>query len=324
MNFNNVFIVPKLKNVFIFSRKDIVIEKKIKNINYFPLIASNMDSIGTLEMASELSKEHCLTILHKYYTLKDLKSNKIDWKYTGISCGIQPQEIDQLHLILKEISFIRIVCFDIANGYLKRFFIILKKFRKQYPHLILIAGNVCTPEGYLKLSSLGVDIVKMGISQGSVCSTKDKTGIGYPQLQMILDVQKERNKWKNYFKKKALFISDGNCKTPGDICKALVAGADFVMVGGMLSGTKESGGTEIIKDDKIYKWFYGMASKTACSKFNTVDSYKTFEGIEKLVEVTTTVNKVILDIKGSVRSCCSYLNEKNISGMTNGKFILKN
>ena len=321
MNFKDIFIVPKLKNVFIYSRINVQIYKKFNNYDYFPLIASNMDSIGTIEMSQVLSEQKCLTILHKYYSISDLKSNKINWKYTGISCGIQPEEINTLFKILKEIPLIKIVCFDIANGYLKRFHILLKKIRLLKPNLIIIAGNVCTPEGYLKLSSLGVDIVKMGISQGSVCSTKDKTGIGYPQLQMILDTQKERKKWKHYFKKKALFISDGNCKSPGDICKALVAGADFVMVGGMLSGTEEMGGTVIKKDNKRYKWFYGMASKTASEKYVTVDTYKTFEGIEKLVEITTSAIDVIKEIKGSVRSCLTYLNEKDISDITNGKFI---
>ena len=301
LNFSDVLIIPKIYTT-IKTRKDV----SVVNNGLTPIIASNMDTIGTMEVARELTKLKCLTILHKYYNILELLNFFIEsetyYDYVGISSGIN--EPEKLYEILDVIK-VKYVCLDVAHGGMKHFIKFCKDLKKRYPEIILIAGNICTYKGYSALCKAGVDIVKAGIGGGSVCTTRDVTGVGYPQLQMILDI-KRKQKWYQ----KALLISDGNCKTSGDICKALVAGADFVMVGGMLSGTTESAG-EITEIEGVqYKKFYGMSSSEAHGNKNfgvCNGTYKAPEGISKMVPLKGPVSVVINNALGGIRSCCSYL-----------------
>jgi len=309
MNFDDVLIKPNVHTRFS-SRKHV-------NLNFNPIVASNMDSIGTFEMARVFTQLKCIVILHKYYTANEIISfyneNKEHYKYIGISSGMDTKK---LYMILEQIP-IEIVCLDIAHGGMKQFIELCKEFKIKYPKIVLIAGNICTYKGYSALSKVNVDIVKAGIGGGSVCSTRTVTGVGYPQLQMILDIVSKR---KFTFGKKALLMSDGNCKTPGDICKALVAGADFVMIGGMLSGTDESAGKIINKENKKYKEFYGMASQTALKKHHDKSeiSYRAAEGITKLIPCKGPVSLIVSEILGGIRSCCSYIGTNDLKS---GKFI---
>ena len=314
MNFKDVLIIPK-SNTDIKSRENVSIGR------ISPIVASNMDTIGTMEMAKTIIGKKCMTMLHKYYSIEELMSfyseNRNYYDFVGVSSGVSTKDISRLQSILDTLP-IKIVCLDVAHGGMKHFIAFCKSFKKQYPEKLLIAGNICTYSGYKLLSDAGVDIVKAGIGGGSVCSTRDVTGVGYPQLQMIIDIVR-RKRWK--IGKKALLMSDGNCKTSGDICKALVAGADFVMIGGLLAGTHESAGEIIDKQGKRYKEFYGMASETALLKHNNRNEYRPSEGITKLVEYSGFAKNIIQELHGGIKSCCSYLNIDDASKLKySGKF----
>jgi GMP reductase len=255
IGFNDVMIKPKKSMVI--SRSEVKLEREFHFLhsNYtwkgVPVIASNMDTVGTFEAARELSKYNMLTILHKYYTIKQIiaffRESPDFLDFVSISTGIIESDIVKLYKILSEFDGIKFVCVDIANGYLTSFYDRIKKIRDSYPEKIIVAGNVVTPEAVEDVLKSGADIVKVGVGSGSVCTTRLKTGVGYPQLSAVSECA-EAAQTNN-----GLIISDGGCTVPGDIAKAFGAGADFVMLGGMLAGHNESGGVTVDTNGTKYK-----------------------------------------------------------------------
>ena len=277
-----------------------------------PIMAANMYTTGTFEVHKELAKYKLLTTMHKFYTLEDYKtqndSNNIDYEYCIVSTGISDQDYEKTCSILNEIPQLKWICIDIANGYIPNMVTFCKKMREKYPKHIIIAGNVATPLGVSQLSSCGVDIVKVGIGPGSVCTTRKMTGVGIPQLSCIIDCKEEAKKSNTYI------IGDGGITCPGDVSKAFGGGADFVMMGGTWAGHDENPGILIEKNHKQYKQFYGMSSGHAMqTHYGKKDTYRASEG--KVVEVPYKgkIEDTLLEYLGGIRSTCTYIGANNIN-----------
>lgn len=200
---------------------------------------------------------------------------------------------------------------DVANGYSERFVHHVRRVRAAFPDPIIWAGNVVTGEMTEELILSGADIVKVGIGPGSVCTTRRKTGVGYPQLSAVIECADAAHGLGGHI------ISDGGCNVPGDLAKAFGAGADFIMAGGMFSGHDESGGNLISKDGKQFKEFYGMSSKTAMEKHSGgVAEYRASEGKSVLVPYRGPVVATCKDMLGGIRSACTYVGASSLKELS--------
>ena len=311
LDFSDVLLLPKRSQYS--SRSEVSLERtfKFKYSSYtwtgVPIMVSNMDTTGTIEMALELQKHKVLTCLHKYYTSAELIDSGLNKEYYAVSTGINDNDLLNLEEIVNNVDP-KFICIDVANGYMSKFIERCKEIREKYPSKILIAGNVCTSEGVLELVMNGkVDIVKVGIGSGSCCTTRKQTGIGMPQLSAVIECADTAHGLD------AHIISDGGLQVVGDFSKAYGAGADFVMSGSMFAGHNESGGELIIEDNKKYKVFYGMSSSNAMNKYSGgVAKYRSSEGKAVKIECRGPVEETILNIQGGIRSCMTYLGAKKI------------
>lgn len=320
LGFKDVMIRPKRSTLK--SRSQVNLDRDFKFLHSsvtwegIPIMAANMDTVGTFEMAKALSYNKIFTTIHKHYSVDE-------WNifcatapagiedYIAISTGTSNKDSEKLSAIFNFNPQLKFICIDVANGYSEHFANFVKKTRKQYPEKVIIAGNVVTGEMVEELLLSGADIVKVGIGPGSVCTTRVKTGVGYPQLSAIIECADAAHGLGGQI------ISDGGCTTPGDVAKAFGAGADFVMLGGMLAGHDESGGEIIERNGKTYKRFYGMSSSTAMEKHvGGVAEYRASEG--KSVEVTYRgkVGTTIQDILGGLRSTCTYVGAQRLKELT--------
>ena len=275
-----------------------------------PVVAANMDTVGTFQMAGALSEFNALCGIHKYYTEAQWDNFMYGWQ-TDYSCppnvvytigmgdaNSSMQEIQKAERILNRHKSIKFICIDVANGYTEKFVNYVRTIRGLFPDHILIAGNVVTREMTEALILAGANIVKIGIGPGSVCTTRKVAGVGYPQLSCIMECADAAHGLGGYV------LSDGGCTCPGDVAKAFGAGADFVMIGGMFAGTDEAAGEET-EDGKE---FYGMSSATAMEKHSGgVATYRAAEGKRVLVKPVGPVAGVIQQILGGVRSACTYV-----------------
>jgi GMP reductase len=311
LDFNDVLILPKRSEYS--SRSEVSLERtfRFKYSPYtwtgVPIMVSNMDTTGTIEMALELQKHKVLTCLHKYYKVVDLIDKDLDLDYIAVSTGIGDTDLENLDEIMREINP-KFICIDVANGYMTKFIERCREIRDKYPSKILIAGNVCTQQGVLELVVEGkVDIVKVGIGSGSCCTTRKQTGIGMPQMSAVVECADTAHGLD------AHIISDGGLQVVGDFAKAYGAGADFVMSGSMFAGNTESGGELIEESGKKYKVFYGMSSSTAMNKYSGgIAHYRSSEGKTVKIEYRGDVRNTILDIQGGIRSTMTYIGAKKI------------
>ena len=290
-----------------------------------PVIAANMDTTGTFEIAESLKKEKMLTAIHKFYSLdqwaKSINSNQINLEHCAVTFGVEEAEnADEFFNYLKKnnLNKPKFICLYVANGYTELFLDLVKKIRSKFDNP-LIAGNVVTGEMTEALILAGADIVKIGIGPGSVCTTRTVTGVGYPQLSAIIECADAAHGLRGHV------ISDGGCSTPGDVAKAFGAGADFVMLGGMFAGHEESGGELIEKDGKKYKQFYGMSSDTAMERYyGDIKNYRASEGETIALEYKGPIDKTIQQILGGLRSAATYVGAKDIKDLPKcTTFILK-
>merc|ERR1711965_269279 len=268
-------------------------------------MAANMDGVGELGVAEKMSEFNmitCLTKQHDIKKLKQYKKIKSIYKNIALSVGIKKEDFDNLDKLLKEFNFIKFICIDVANGYSERFSKFIKSVRDKYPTKTIIAGNVVTADMTQELVLNGADIVKVGIGPGSVCTTRIQTGVGYPQLSAVLECADAAHGLG------AHIIADGGCTNPGDVAKGFGAGADFVMLGGMLAGHKEGGG-EVIKDnEKSFIEFYGSSSEEANEKhYGGLADYRSSEGKKVRIEYRSSLEKTVKDILGGIRSSCTYV-----------------
>jgi GMP reductase len=264
-----------------------------------------MDTIGTLEMARALGPQ-LLTCLHKHHTETQLVpffQEGVHRDHSFVTIGIRDEDFDQLARLVPQTE-IRYVCVDAANGYTKFFVDRVKRVRDTFPGLTILAGNVATPEMVQELLISGAaDIVKIGIGPGSVCATRTKTGVGYPQLSAIIECADAAHGLRGHV------CADGGCRVPGDVVKAFAAGADFVMLGGMLAGHDECAGEWLEQDGRrVGMPFYGMASRTAMERYDGgVKDYRACEGHEVVIPYRGPVKDAIREILGGIRSACAYV-----------------
>lgn len=320
LGFKDVMFRPKRSTLK--SRSQVKLERnfKIKNTGKswtgVPIMAANMDTVGTFEMALELYKHKMFTAIHKHYSVEEWntfmkKAPKDIENHIAVSTGTGSNDLEKVEKIITAHPQLQFICIDVANGYSEHFVAFVKATRKKFSDKVIIAGNVVTGEMVEELILAGADIIKVGIGPGSVCTTRVKTGVGYPQLSAIIECADAAHGLGG------LIISDGGCTTPGDVSKAFGAGADFVMLGGMLAGHDESGGELFERNGKKYKLFYGMSSSTAMEKHaGGVAEYRSSEGKTVEVPYRGAVEVTVLDILGGIRSTCTYVGASQLKELS--------
>jgi GMP reductase len=318
LDFHNVLIRPK--RTVLSSRSEVDLERDFSfpHSSYswkgIPIISANMDTTGTFEVYNTLRKHKVITALHKFYTIDSyvsaMESYGLDPDYFMVSTGITDRDYENLNEIMSRIDA-KWICIDVANGYMEKFVDYCKKVRSTYPDKIIVAGNVVSREMTEELIINGkVDVVKVGIGPGSVCTTRLKTGVGMPQLSAIIECADAAHGVGGYI------IGDGGITCPGDMTKAFGGGADFVMCGGVFSGHDENPGDIIEDNGKKYKLFYGMSSEHAMNThFGKMNKYRSSEGRILRVPYKGPIEKTVLDYLGGIRSCCTYINAKCIKNI---------
>ena len=328
LDYSDVLIRPKRSTLG--SRKEVDLErgftfrntKMPKHENYrhyrgVPIMASNMDGVGTFDMADELASQKIMTCLVKTYSVEHLvayfgtdSAERRD--YVAMSVGITDADKYKFEAVYNQVGKgLKYLCIDVANGYSERFSDTVKGYREKYPNIVIIAGNVVTGEMTEELILNGADIIKVGIGPGSVCTTRIQTGVGYPQLSAVIECSDAAHGLGGHI------IADGGCTCPGDVAKAFAGAADYVMLGGMLAGHDEGGGKIVTKEyltkevgvteEKSFIQFYGMSSDAANVKhFGGLKDYRSSEGREVLVPYRGKVSNTIQDILGGIRSSCTY------------------
>jgi GMP reductase len=349
LDFDDVLIRPKRSTLK--SRSEVCLSRNFsfkyspRELLCVPIMVANMDTVGTIEMGKTLAKQQAITCLHKHYSPAHYISlytdpNTINKNLIFYSVGTGHKDIEKMTEVFNQIrqcnGNLPNICVDVANGYTEQFVKTVSHIRKLYEEVIIMAGNVVTPEMTEELIIHGkVDIVKVGIGSGSVCTTRLKTGVGYPQLSAVMECADAAHGLGGHI------CSDGGCKVVGDVCKAFGANSDFVMLGSMFAGCDECEGeweyeyrrtiTNINSGIVLEEWwqpndpgcktetrkkslkYYGMSSKNAMDKHhNGVANYRTAEGKCVTVPYKGTASEVIQDIYGGLRSTCTYIGANKI------------
>jgi GMP reductase len=318
LDFKDVLIRPKRS--VLKSRAEVALEREFRfkhagtKWSGVPLIAANMDHTGTLAMAKALSEHQVMTALDKFINVSDLQkyaeTHPAFMQSCFVSIGLSDSDFDKLGVLAKKLPF-SFICLDAANGYTERYVEFLTRLRNAHPDKVIMAGNVVTGEMVEELILSGADIVKIGIGPGSVCTTREKTGVGYPQLSAIIECADAAHGLGGHV------CADGGCVTPGDVAKAFAAGSDFVMLGGMLAGHDECSGEIIEENGRRYKRFYGMSSKEAMEKHHgAVAEYRASEGRSVNVPYRGPVKNTVQDILGGVRSTCTYVGAQRLKELS--------
>ena len=341
LDYKDVLIRPKRSTLK--SRKQVSLTRSTNFRNYddldfdtndyhyngVPIMASNMDGVGTFEMADKLAEQNIFTCLVKTYSSNELidffdTDDYLRTNNVAMSIGTSDDDWCKLQQVKTMADGnLKYVCMDIANGYSEHFADAVRKVRDEFPDLVIIAGNVVTREMTEELILAGADIVKVGIGPGSVCTTRIQTGVGYPQLSAVVECADAAHGLGGHI------IADGGCTCPGDVAKAFAGGADYVMLGGMLAGHDQGGGEVITKyyqtdeleyevgdhlsnhkrkvQEKQFVQFYGMSSDAANTKhFGGLKDYRSSEGREVFVPYRGDVAVTVQDILGGLRSTCTY------------------
>lgn len=323
LDFKDVLIRPKRSTLTSRSEVDIsrefVFHNSRKKYHGIPIIAANMDTTGTFEMARALGEHHLSAALHKHYSEDALVDFFTTQKHAGAkastafySMGIGKADYAKFSAVMaRAAGAIDYVCIDVANGYTEGFINFVKTVRQAWPHITLMAGNVVTGDITEELILAGADIVKVGIGPGSVCTTRRMTGVGYPQLSAVIECADAAHGLGGQI------CADGGCVVPGDLAKAFGAGADFIMLGGMLSGHDECAGDVVERDGIKFQRFYGMSSRAAMEKYaGGVAQYRAAEGKEVLVPYRGPVAGTVQEILGGVRSACTYVGAHKLKELT--------
>ena len=318
LTFDDVLIRPKRSTLVSRSDVSLVREFSFRHSDTtwegVPIVAANMDTTGLFDVARVLQGHGMLTCLQKFYSTSAYSGaweNGVDSGYVAVTCGSTEESFELLQRKMATDDGIQMICIDVANGYREVFLDFVKRVRSEFPDKIVIAGNVATREMTEALILAGADIVKVGIGPGSVCTTRKVAGVGYPQLSAISECADAAHGLLGHV------MADGGCSSPGDVAKAFAAGADFVMLGGMLAGHDESGG-ELVEDKngKMFKSFYGMSSAKAMeSHYGEVAKHRAPEGKEVRVPYRGPLEGTIQSILGGVRSACSYVGARRIKDL---------
>jgi GMP reductase len=289
LDYEDVLIVPKINSMSSRNQVDMSMPR---------IFASNMDGVGTIPMARVLEQFNVSTVLHKYHDFSDIAGSGLNKKRTWFSIGmVSDDELERVKHLYESTGYG--ICIDVANGYMTDFHEFVHKVRQKCPSAKIMAGNVCTPEGAVELEKAGADFIKVGIGPGAVCTTRIKTGVGMPQLTAVMECVAAV--------KSSTIIADGGIQHPGDVAKALVAGAGGVMIGSMFAGHREGfdDSQPLIDYGKSVK-FYGMSSKAAQSIHGNVKDYRASEGRVVLIPYKGSVVQTVTDLLGGLRSACTY------------------
>ena len=320
LDYSDVLLQPKRSTLS--SRKEVDIMREFhfkhadRTLSYVPVMASNMDGVGTFSMAKALQKFKMMTVIRKHYTYEDWKyamGTGLELKYisacvgTGALWDDNASDYQTLHKVLASWPDIPAITIDVANGYHESYIDFVQRIRTEFDKII-IAGNVVTPNMTEELILSGADIVKVGIGPGSVCTTRSQTGVGVPQFSAIVECADAANGVGGHI------IADGGCTEPGDVAKGLAGGAHFVMLGGMLAGHEESE-AELVDGKRV---FYGMSSQTALDTHGArKDGYRGTEGKTIVMPDRGPVKDTVEQILGGVRSTCTYIGATRIKDMSN-------
>lgn len=279
-----------------------------------PILASNMNTVGTFAMAYALRRHGMMACIHKHYEIGSLVEffSKTPAFYT---LGIKEEDFGRLRAFCSLFGAPpRFLCLDVANGYTRFFVERCGALREMCPGSVIMAGNVCTPEMVQELLlSGGVDIVKIGIGPGSACTTRVVSGVGYPQLSATIECADAAHGLKGHI------VADGGCTTPGCVAKAFAAGADFVMLGGMLAGHDECDSEWEVDPEgrRVAMKFYGMSSRDAMERFaGGVAKYRAPEGRSVSVPYKGPVEGTLQEILGGIRSTCTYVGTESLKDLS--------
>lgn len=331
LDYKDVLIRPKRSTLR--SRKQVSLMRKYtfrhsgKQWEGIPIMAANMDGVGTFGMHQALAKHNLFVCAVKHYSEEDWNqvATCIDHDRIAISTGTGMQDWERVQKIITK-HRLSWICIDIANGYSEHFVDFIARVRERFPDITIIAGNVVTADMTQELILSGADIVKVGIGPGSVCTTRIQTGVGYPQLSSVIECADAAHGLNGHI------IADGGCTCPGDVAKAFAGGADFVMLGGMFAGHTQGGGNIVKKyfhhqgemeqtetgfrpkiTEKEFVQFYGMSSTEAMKKHHGgVANYRSSEGRVVEVPYRGDVDVTVLDLLGGIRSTCTYVGASNL------------
>ena len=317
LTFDDVLIRPKRSTLI--SRSDVNLVREFtfrhteETWDGVPIVAANMDTTGLFSIAEILQGHKMLTCTQKFYSTKEFSDawgNGVNSEFIAVTCGSTDESFELLKRKMATNKGLKMICIDVANGYREVFLNFVKKVRGAFPEKIIIAGNVATREMTEALILAGADIVKVGIGPGSVCTTRKVAGVGYPQLSAISECADAAHGLNGHV------MSDGGCSSPGDVAKAFAAGADFVMLGGMLAGHDESGGELIEDSGGSYKSFYGMSSAKAMeTHYGEIADHRAPEGKEVRVPYRGPLEVTVQSILGGLRSACSYVGARRIKDL---------
>jgi len=334
LDYKDVLIRPKRSTLR--SRKQVSLERNYRFRNShqewsgIPIMAANMDGVGTFNMAHVLSHLKLFTCITKQTSAKDwYNCASAHSDHVAVSIGTNLNDYEKAKEVIAT-NDLRWICIDIANGYSEHFVDFVRQVRKDYPKLNIIAGNVVTADMTQELILAGADIVKVGIGPGSVCTTRIQTGVGYPQLSAVIECADAAHGLGGHI------IADGGCTCPGDVAKAFAGGADFVMLGGMFAGHDEGGGEIVSKwysdpevqmdsdfvarkqyVEKKFIQFYGMSSDTAMEKHSGgVADYRSSEGRTVQVPYRGKVEDTVKDLLGGLRSTCTYVGAPSLKQLS--------
>jgi len=318
LDYSDVLFRPKRSTLK--SRKDVNLLRTYRfkysknEWSGIPIMAANMDGVGELSIAEKLNEYGmitCLTKQHDVKKIKHIKNIKKIYPNIALSIGIKKEDFENLDKVLKEFSFFKFICIDVANGYSEHFTNFVKSVRDKYPTKTIIAGNVVTADMTQELVLSGADIVKVGIGPGSVCTTRIQTGVGYPQLSAVIECADAAHGLG------AHIIADGGCTCPGDVAKGFGGGADFVMLGGMLAGHDEGKGKIVKINGAKFIEFYGSSSEEANEKhYGGLANYRSSEGKKVVIPLKSSLDKTIRDILGGIRSSCTYVGAPSLKQLS--------
>lgn len=315
LDYSDVLLRPKRSTLS--SRSEVSLERKFMfrhggTWTGVPIVAANMDTVGTLDMAESLCDHKMLTCLNKHIVMspQEMSYSTCYLNHVSFTAGMDSTSKSAVNNLLEYYTDVNFITLDVANGYMECFVDLVKEMREKWKNKIIIAGNVVTAEMTEALLLAGADIVKVGIGPGSVCTTRKLTGVGYPQLSAVIECADAAHGLGGHI------MADGGCTTVGDIAKAFGGGADFVMLGGMLAGHDESQGEMITTTEGLYKIFYGMSSDTAMDKYHGgVAKYRASEGKTVMIPYRGSVHDTIQQILGGIRSACSYVGAERLKDL---------
>ena len=323
LDFDDVLIIPR-RSVKPLTRKSVNIKIPWLDTNAYPIVIANMPTTGTYEIAKQLTPMKVFTFIHKEYTIDEHKINLAmmdDRRYIAITTGVRDKDIKKTIDIISDFQDIGIINIDIANVYANVDGMIkaIQTYKSLFPHMKISAGNICDKNLMEELVDAGADYIKVGVGSGAACITRTEVGVGIPQLSAVMECYEEAQRLD------CKIISDGGCVTSGDVCKAIAAGADMVMIAGMVSSCYECSNMVEI-DGQHYVNLYGLGSNKQYNIHGVSEKeYRPNEGRDLMIPAKGHIKDIINQILGGLRSVCTYVGVSNIEELSiHAEFIRVN